>query len=163
MTYSKLLLAGAAAIGIAATAAAPASAAVLASLDGFYDYSDNLLGSVTNTSAFTETNVTVSFDGYPGGPYFVGTLAAGASTGFVINLGDTDFEGGATVASLSVDIGGQTFTSGTVGIPGIFVYGDNYGATANIATVYGDVPEPASMALVGAGLLGLGMVRRRKA
>lgn len=55
----------------------------------------------------------------------------------------------------------QTFSS--LGVtPGTYVYTFGSGANADSFTVQIGVPEPASLALLGTGLLGLGLITRRR-
>jgi len=64
-----------------------------------------------------------------------------------------------TLASFT--IGGQTFYD--AGADWSFVYTDRwYGITADGTWVASDVPEPATLAIIGLGLAGLGLARRRR-
>ena len=88
--------------------------------------------------------------------------------GEIFNLGPMDVDGGPTPADVLV--------SQLLGVEALFMFSDNStalyefvddpgpGAGLILALVdpTADIPEPAALALLGAGLAGLGFVRRRR-
>ena len=88
--------------------------------------------------------------------------------GEIFNLGPMDVDGGPTPADVLV--------SQLLGVEVLFTFSDNStalyefvddpgpGAGLILALVdpTADIPEPAALALLGAGLAGLGFVRRRR-
>ncbi|MEO8714574.1 MAG: PEP-CTERM sorting domain-containing protein [Acetobacteraceae bacterium] len=147
---SKTLLAGVA-LGALTVAQANASPTNLATIDYFYNFNDTVTATVTNDTGTTLANVTVQ-------GVNIGSLAGGATSGG-FNIGDPDdFTGN---ISGSVMVGANTFT-GLFGLDGNLA-GDNYGTSGVVGTIVGSVPEPASMAVLGMGLLAVGAARRRTA
>lgn len=148
---AALLTATAAIGGLAMTGSA--SASVLATVTDSYSNSSVDVGyaTLTNNSSFWETNVTIFGQ-------WGGSVAPGGSV--TVSLGDIDdFCYGCNIP-VSFKIGSQTFSR-------VFpfdwaVLNDNYGATGVLGTISGNVPEPATMALVGTALLGAAGLRRRR-
>jgi PEP-CTERM motif len=157
MKFSTGLLT-ATATAIVGVAAAPAAhATLLATFYGGYASSDQALGAVVNNTGLTETNVTLSIDGFSSTSF--GTVGPLGSAGYN-GLGDADDYCYCNVTG-SVTIGGKSY-SATVSFPS-YPWDDYYGASGvPILTVSGVVPEPATIAVLGTALLGLGAVRRRK-
>ncbi len=103
---------------------------------------------------------------------FTGTVSV--TTGETFQAGHDDgmtlIIGGTTVISdpgpTSFTLTTSTYTGPTGNEPFQLVYGETFGAPAVLSVdlpFVSTIPEPASFAVLGAGLLGLGLLRRRKA
>lgn len=97
----------------------------------------------TNPLSYTVQNVAIT-------GAIAGTVNGDSATDFFIDFSPVTVNFGVT-GSFVVDIGDLFFNS-----TGSITNG------ANVTLTAAPIPEPASLALLGAGLIGLGVVRRRK-
>lgn len=105
------------------------------------------VGDVTTTLLLSVTGETTA------------TLSGASGTVTNISPGNNDGGGEWLVSDLSVPFSSLVFSAGNAGDAA--QYGDYAFVNFSYQTPNG-VPEPASLALLGGGLLGLGLVRRRR-
>ncbi len=123
--------------------------------------SDTLHIAGSSNLSVTPFDGTIDFGGTSGGT--VGPVVVNDSNSIFLNSGFAAFIGNGTFDILVAAIG-LSNASGA----GNLISQINTEAVANIEVVYNystttNVPEPATLGLLGLGLLGLGVIRRRKA
>ncbi|KDM89853.1 DUF1194 domain-containing protein [Photobacterium galatheae] len=113
--------------------------------------------------------IDISTDGVP-----TSSNSGGSATTAALNAADAARDLGVTINALGVGGVDQTFLEALVGINpsdtplGFYLEASSFGSEFQDALIqkFGrevtDMPEPTSMALLGMGMLGLGLIRRRR-
>jgi len=137
-----------------------------------HTYSHNILEAGFNPGADFVTNFSLAIDLYDDASdgiftrYGVLEVAdvdiSNMHAGYVFDFGNNAFAGWTLSGLIQLNLAG-TLTVAVSSVCNILVCGDfNIGNSTLVANGYSQVPEPSAIALLGIGLLGIGLARRRK-